>query len=326
LYIYAETAFHHEGDKDYLLKLVDEAKKSGVHGIKFQVLTDLDSFASTQHSAYKDIKSWIFSIQDWRDVFRYASRLGLDIVFMPLDAQSFSLLNDFKVAFIEIHSVMFYDSEVLNKLEESDTPLIFGVGGRTLGEIEAIVERFSCRDITLMVGFQSFPTRLKDVDMRKIQFLENNYRQCKIGYADHSSYDDVMSIKSSEYAYILGARVFEKHITVSEGKERIDFQSAVGSEKIMEMIKALDYLNKILPDQKGKLSFKMTDQEREYRARQKMPVAKYRLKAGCVIRENDLIMKVIDQKNKIDEMNLLVNRVLVQEVQKDSPFSLEDLE
>ena len=41
-YLYAETAFHHAGNKEYLFKLIDEVKKSGAKGIKFQVLIELN--------------------------------------------------------------------------------------------------------------------------------------------------------------------------------------------------------------------------------------------------------------------------------------------
>jgi sialic acid synthase SpsE len=52
-----------------------------------------------------------------------------------------------------------------------------------------------------------------------------------------------MCITSNEYAYILGARVFEKHIALEEG---VDFQSAVSSNKIETIKKRLDYLELIL--------------------------------------------------------------------------------
>ena len=37
MFIYAETALHHEGNFDYLLKLIDCAEESGASGVKFQV-------------------------------------------------------------------------------------------------------------------------------------------------------------------------------------------------------------------------------------------------------------------------------------------------
>ena len=46
VYIYAETAFHHQGELDYMLKLIDMADESHVNGIKFQVLLDFDYLIS----------------------------------------------------------------------------------------------------------------------------------------------------------------------------------------------------------------------------------------------------------------------------------------
>ena len=88
-YLYAETAFHHEGDFNYLLRLVDAAVSAGCHGIKFQVLIDIDEFMSSHHDSYNKSREWLFTYQQWTEVLSYAQDQGLDIVLMPLDTSAF---------------------------------------------------------------------------------------------------------------------------------------------------------------------------------------------------------------------------------------------
>ena len=322
-YIYAETAFHHEGDKDYLIQLVNEAKKSGVNGVKFQVLIELNDFMSSKHSAFTQAKDWILTLEEWNDVFKYTQTLGLDIILMPLDIRAFELSVLFDIKQIEIHSVSFKDKKLLSKLEENTIPLILGIGGRTLEEIDGVVKRYKDREITLMVGFQSYPSELEDIKLGRIKELARMYPKCTIGYADHSSYNNEMAIVSNEYAYILGARTFEKHIALEEGKERIDFQSAVSAEKILTIKKRLDFLDKLLNLDKNDL-FVMNEKEVNYRNRQKLPVTKYDLGVNHVISENDLELKMLDTEVSIVDIEALIGRTLYNKVQSDSSFTEKD--
>jgi N,N'-diacetyllegionaminate synthase len=324
MYIYVETAFHHEGDKSYLFKLIEAAKESEVNGVKFQVLINLDEFMSSRHSAYTQAKTWILSIEDWREVFAYTQALGLELIIMPLDIAAFAFVSEFNVRFLEIHSVSFNDTELLLELEKYKTPLILGTGGRTQEEIDAMVKRFSNRDIILMIGFQSYPSKLVDVSIGKIKQFKNLYQNCLIGYADHSSFDDPMAITSNEYAYILGARIFEKHITINEGCDRIDFQSAVSSIKIKKIKKNLSYLESLKLEDSGVLS-SMNDKESVYRSRQKAPVANKDLNAGIKIIGKDFDLKMIDADDKIEEIKTMIGKKLKNIVLLDNPVSRSDI-
>lgn len=322
-YIYAETAFHHEGNKDYLIKLIDEAKKSGVDGVKFQVLIELVEFMSSKHSAFTQAKDWTLSMQEWKEVFEYTEKLGLDIILMPLDTMAFELSKLFEIKHIEIHSVSFKDKKLLSLLDKNTTPLILGIGGRTLEEIGDAVTTYKDRDLTLMVGFQSYPSKLEDIKIGRIKELINIYPNCTIGYADHTSYDNEMAITSNEYAYILGARTFEKHIALEEGKERIDFQSAVSAEKILTIKTKLEFLDKLLSMDKNNL-FEMNEKEVNYRNRQKLPVAKHNLEIGQTITENDFELKMIDSENSVEDIGILLGKKLKSNVSVDSPFVEKD--
>ncbi len=324
MYLFSETAFHHEGDKEYLLKLVDASKEAGVNGVKFQVLINLDEFMSSRHSAYAQAKTWILSIEDWREVFTYTQGLGLELIIMPLDIEAFSLVSEFNVRFLEIHSVSFNDAKLFLELEKYKIPLILGCGGRTEKEINKMIKRFSDRDIVLMVGFQSFPTELVDVNIGKIKQFKFFYQNCTIGYADHSSFNDPMAITSNEYAYILGARIFEKHITINEGCDRIDSQSAVSSVKIKKIKKNLLYLEKLkLEDSEGLAS--MNDKETVYRSRQKTPVANKDLNIGVKITKKDFDLKMIDVEDKIEEMEVMIGKNLKNIILLDNPVSKGDI-
>ena len=80
-----------------------------------------------------------------------------------------------------------------------------------------------------MVGIQAFPSTLGDVKLERITYFARKYPGITIGYADHSSYSDQMSKTSNEYAFILGARLFENILPLKKVK-RTDWQSALSTE------------------------------------------------------------------------------------------------
>lgn len=322
-YLYAETAFHHEGDKAYLLKLIDEAKSAGCHGAKFQVLIDIDEFMSSKHSAYEQVKKWTFSFDDWIEILTYTKKLCLDIVLMPLDLKSLKLLDLFQIRYIEIHSVSFNDMALISAIKEVNTPLIFGIGGRTKEEIDAAVNNNKGREIVLMVGFQSFPSKLEDIKLEKIALLLEEYPSCKVGYADHSAYDDEMAILSNDYAYILGARIFEKHIAIDEGVERIDWQSAVSGNKIKKIGERLSFLSNVFNKTNDQL-YEIVGKEKTYRDRQKVPVALCEITPGSVITADLIGLKMSSESDVVDSFETVLGKKLMTKKERDQAFSIGD--
>ena len=280
-FLYAETAFHHEGDYSYLKSLVDTAANAGCKGVKFKILIDLDDFLSRRHPDYNKVKKWILSENRWEEVLEYAHSKHMRIVAMPCDVAAVQMIEKlpFAIDFYDIHSVSFYDSKLLEAIRVIGKPIILSVGGRTLEEISLAKEYFEEQISVLMVGFQAFPSDLKDVKLQKIAFLKQLFPDYLIGYADHTSYDSEYAIKSLEYGYILGARVFEKHITCAVGKHRVDYESAVGAEKFKEIEGKLGYLEKLFSDSLS-VSIELSENEIKYRNRQKVLVANKDIMVG----------------------------------------------
>jgi len=318
-YLYTETAFHHEGDLDYLKNLILASKESGVNGVKFQVLTNPNDFISKKHSSYQVLSSYCFSKSIWKEILKYTESLELDIIMMPLNIEALELCNDFSIKYLEIHSVSFRDKKLHGKVKETNIDLILGVGGRYQSEINALLKYYEDQVKVLMIGFQAFPSELSEIKLGKIGYLKKMYPDLIIGYADHSAYDNEYAIKSNEYAYILGAEIFEKHITLMEGESRVDSASAVSKSKISKIKNRLNVIRDNILISKKEI-FKLSDSEENYRQRELKIVAAAQLKEGDVIEESSIDLKMIDDEFAIKDPSLLIGKKCTRDIEFDEPI------
>lgn len=317
-YVYAETAFHHEGDEAYLVALIRSAADSGVQGIKFQVCVDFNALISTAHPAYSTLSKYVFSAEQWRKAIDLARSLNLDVIVMPLDVESVRLAQERidAVKYIELHSVAFNDQDLKDACRSSAIPLIIGAGGRTLDEIIDIKQYFGEQLKVVMTGFQAYPSKIADAKLLRIAELKRMFSDMIIGYADHSKYDDRWAVDSNAIAYTLGARMFEKHITLDEGEERVDYESAIGKAKMQEIVTQLRELEFVLNMSQD--SFEMTEAEVGYRNRQKVAVAAHELRAGHVLREEDISLKMAGRFDGFFKKQDLIGRSLKVDIHQDN--------
>ena len=302
-YLYAETAFAHEGDKEYLFKLIDEAAKYHADGIKFQILLDPMESYTAEVLGSIPIKQWIFSKVEWEEIIIYAKKeKNLDVILLPIDfeAVKFCQENIELYNFLELHSINFNHKWILEEMNFINKPLILGIGGRTLGDIEYVLTKlnkaFEEKRIILMHGFQSFPTKKENLKLEKIKKVRDFFG-VTTGYADHTSFseDDIPLI---QFAYLNGARVFEKHIVLNSGEKRTDYQAAVSPRHLEEIRKNLEDLILI---QGGENALVLSDCEIKYRNREKKIVALDMVYAGEKLTRENIGFKVTDQTSILEQ-------------------------
>lgn len=326
-YLYAETAFIHDGNKEYLIKLVDEAIKAKCDGIKFQILIENENANNTNLSNFNDIYKWIFTPDTWLHVITLAKQKNLEVTVLPIDVKAVQFCKEHiqYVDAIEIHSACFNDYFTLKELSTmSDIPIMLGVGGRTSDEIDYTLDMLKSNNhLILMYGFQSFPTKIEDLNLSKIQKYKEKYG-LPVGYADHTRYDDEFGDNLVEYAYVMGARIFEKHITLHKGKKRVDYESAV---EYTDIIKLRERLNTLITALGKEDISVLNEAELKYKKREKQLVYIKDLKAGETITYDCLGFKVSAHPSDFEQKDIqkVVGRKVAKDVKKNSVVKVEDI-
>lgn len=327
-YIYAETSFIHEGVQDYLIKLIDGAKKAQCDGIKFQILIDKDDSYNINTEIYHKLDNWCFDRKTWLDIVKYAKNMDLDVIVLPLDLQAiqFCKTNIRYIDCIEVHSVCFNDHFMLKELAEmADIPIILGIGGRTLDEIDYALDILSFnKNLILMYGFQSFPTKIENINLSKVKKYGKLY-DLPIGYADHTKFNDEYGDTLFEYSYLMDARIFEKHITLKKGETRVDYESAVEYKDILRIRQKLNKLIKVIGEDSR---FSLNDKEIEYKNREKQLVYSKEIKAGEEITYSCLGFKICSEKSDFEQKDIakIVGCKATKDLEKDKVVRFADTE
>jgi sialic acid synthase SpsE len=235
-YIIAETAYNHEGDIKYLYKMIDEIASLKLNAVKFHLLLNLDSYMKKSHPLYQKMRQWMFTENQWNEIFSFATKKKLDIVALCDDIESIQYIvsKKKKISSLELHATSINDYFMLAEAAKFDGQIILGIGGSSISDISYAVDflrHHGKQDILLMYGFQSYPTDYADINLAKMHAIYDLFR-LPVGYADHTGFDDPNNTVISIAAALMGFPVLEKHYTPDPGKERIDYHAAVGKKQM----------------------------------------------------------------------------------------------
>jgi len=321
----AETAWHHEGDYTFMVDLVSQlCETAATDVVKMHITLDLDEYMSRDHEAYETLKNWLFSAEQWETLFNIVQASGKELMLLLNDKAAIKFAAQFNPKLIELHSVFLnvprLQQAILTHID-SETKVVIGVGGCTLQEIDRAVEAFSQRETILMFGFQNYPTKNADVNLKKIRKTQSLYVKNNFGYADHTAWNEENNELITLLVSANGMDYIEKHVTIEYGKERCDYSAAISIEMFEALADNVKLLDNIIGD--GSISLNSGEQNYSQYGPMKMAaIAAKNINQGVKISLDDLYFCRTAQTTDLSQIELLDNlqHTLQQDINKDTPF------
>jgi sialic acid synthase SpsE len=331
-YLIGETAFHHQGEKEYLKKLILAAADLELDAIKFHLLFDVGDYFVQEHPAFETLKAWTFSAAEWQELFNLANDKQLDIIALCNDVASLEWINKeckTPVKAIELHATGINDIFLLNEAACFSNTVILGVGGSTLDQLDFainLLKNQNKNDIFLMYGFQNYPTDYKDINFRKINLIQNLFG-LPVGYADHTDPKDENNELITVSAILKGVNVLEKHFTLDVEEKRIDSQAAVSIERM----KKIKELSEVMFLANGKGGLEMSNAEKKYGnigPMKKAIVARKKIPANKIIALEDIAYKRTEQSSYLEQSDItsLIGSKSILEINKDEVIDYSNIE
>jgi len=325
-YVIAEIASAHEGDVSLAKRMAASAAQTGADAVKLQIFRR-DALIATVHPKFASFGEIELQPDEWREVIAVVAEADVDLIVEVYDeasldlAETTSSVDAYKFPTSDIANL-----EFLRRVAGTGKPIYIGMGGATLDEVRRAVEvarNARGGQVTLVHGFQAYPTRIIDADLGRIAVLKREF-DLPVCYADHTD------AETHEYARALpalalafGATSIEKHFTDDRGRKGRDHYSALQPEEFRDFVAYLAQAS----DAFGAGSDTLSDAERLYRQQMKRnAVAAETLPAGTVLKAGHIAYKRTNAEGVGPaDGGILIGKRLAVEKRRDEPLTGADL-
>ncbi len=332
-YVIAEIGNNHQGDLEKAKALVHAAKECGADAVKFQKRDNRRLFTRAYYDSPYDNENSYGSTygehrealelakSDWFELGRYSREEGVAFVSAAFDEPSADLMADLDVDAFKFASGDLLNVPFLRYVADKGKPMFLSTGGGTLEDIDRAVEAILARNERLCVLHctAAYPADVEDLNLSVIATLGERYPELVIGLSDHHN-----GIAMAPVAFMLGARVFEKHFTLNHAWKGTDHAYSLMPDGMRRFVRDLHRVPVALGDG---VKRRLESEERPLEKMGKKLVATRDLPVDHVLAEGDLIAKSpADGGLPPYEIERLLGRRLVRPLSFEQDITLEDVE
>lgn len=329
-YVIAEIGHNHQGDVEQCKKLFVAAKESGAHAVKLQKRDNRSLFTrvmyaspySSEH-AFGDTygahrEALEFGRDEYIELKNYAAQIGITFFSTAFDMPSADFLADLDMPAYKLASGDLKSIPLLRHIAAIGKPMILSTGGGTMDDVRRAYDTVMPinQQLCIMQCTAGYPPEFSELNLRVIETFREEFPDIVIGFSSHDS-----GIAMPLIAYMLGARMVEKHFTLNrtmKGSDHAFSLEPIGLRKLVRdlnrTVDALgDGVKRTYPSE-AKPLFKMA----------KKLVAARDLPAGTVLTKADIIMKTPNDGISPLHYDDLVGKRLMSPMKADEAFKLEN--
>ena len=294
-FLIAEMSGNHNQDLGRALAIIEAAKESGADAIKLQTYTadtiTMDCrnqyFATQKGSLWEgrtlyDLYQEAHTPWEWHEkLFQKAEECGLICFSSPFDKTAVDFLEKLNAPAYKIASYEINDIPLIRRAAQTGKPLIMSTGIASLSDIELALR--ACReegnqDVILLKCTSAYPAPYSEMNLRVIPHMAETF-QCITGLSDHS-YGTEVAVASAA----LGAKVVEKHLTLSRKDGGVDSDFSIEPEEFALMAKQIRNVEAAL----GTVTYKLTEKQKESKRYSRSLFAAEDIREGGTFSESNI--------------------------------------
>jgi N-acetylneuraminate synthase/sialic acid synthase len=330
-YIIAEVGHNHQGDLEKCKELFRVAKDCGVDAVKLQKRDNRTLYTRAMYEKPYDNENSFGATygehrealelgrDEYQELQRYARQLGITFFATVFDVPSADFAARLDMPAFKIASGDLKTIPLLRHVSGFGKPVIVSTGGATMDDIarahDAIAPINS--QISFLQCTAAYPASPEELNLKVITTLRAKYPDLVIGLSDHEN-----GIAMAVGAYVLGARIVEKHFTLNhtwKGTDHVFSLEPIGMRKLVRDLRRIREslgtgVKCPMPSERGPL-VKMG----------KKLVAERALGAGHVLTAADVAMKSPGDGLPPYLLDQVLGRTLTKPLQPDDPITFEIL-
>ncbi len=330
--VIAEVGQNHQGDLETAKSYIRIFAHEGADVIKFQTRNNKYLFSkdalekkydnpNSFGESYGEHREALELKNEWLDILREECRKH-NVKFMstPFDEPSLELLVEKKVDILKVASFDVGNTPFLERIASKKIPTVLSIGGGQTDQIASSVKVFEDygTELSVLHCVSEYPCEFNRLGLDNIKKLKSSFPQHTIGLSDHFN-----GILSGPVAYLEGARVFEKHVTLNRAWKGSDHSFALEASGFRKFVRDINRVKSMFKEKsKDELG-----KEPVFQKLGKSLVSYCDIKKGEEITRAKLSGKIFKQTYiPVRQAESLIGRIACNDIKKDEPLQFTDFE
>ncbi|MBN1041187.1 pseudaminic acid synthase [Clostridium botulinum] len=329
-FIIAEMSANHLQNFENAVKLIKAVKDAGADAIKLQTYTpdtitidcDNEYFqinqntiwdGTTLHKLYRKA----YTPWEWQPKLKkIAEEEGLICFSSPFDTTSVDFLGKMDVPAYKIASFEINDIPLIEYVASKGKPIIISTGIATISEIHEAInacKKVNNNQIILLKCTSAYPSPMEDMNLKTIPNISETFNVVS-GISDHT-----LGIEVPIASIALGAKVIEKHVTLSRADGGPDAQFSLEPHELKNMVTSVRNIEKAL----GQVTYELTEKQMKSREHSRSLFIVKDIKKGETFTEDNVksIRPGFGLKPKY--INNVIGKVSNIDIEKGTPMEWE---
>ncbi len=230
-YVIAEIGHNHQGNIETCKEMFRSAVQCGADAVKLQKRDNRALFTSEMYdSPYNSENAYAptygthrealeFNKDQYVELKDYAEEIGIDFFSTAFDRPSADLLEEIGISAYKIASGDLTNTPLLKHVASFGKPMIISTGGATMEDVQRAYDaiRPINANFCILQCTSGYPSPYEELNLRVIETFTKAFPDVVIGFSGHDA-----GIAMPLVAYMLGARVVEKHFTLNRAWKGTD--------------------------------------------------------------------------------------------------------
>jgi sialic acid synthase len=331
-FIIAEVGQNHQGSLDNALEYIRLFASAGADAVKFQtrnnkILFSADAYEAPYNSenafaeTYGAHREMLELKPEWLPTIKSeCEEQGVHFMSTPFDEPSLDLLVDVGVDIIKIASFDLGNLPLIDRIGRAGKPVVISIGGGKSAQIRTSVELLLKHGVEVAVlhCVSEYPCEFNRLGLDNIETLTAEFPTCAIGSSDHFN-----GTLSGPIAYMKGARVFEKHVTLNRSWKGTDHSFALEPEGFRKFARDIRRVKHMMPPKPAE----ELGNEQVFKKLGKSLIAARPIKAGDDIGLDALSGRIFrTQYIPVRESNQVIGRRAARDIAMGDPIQPSDLD
>ncbi len=330
-YVIAEIGHNHQGDVEKAKEMFQMAKWCGVDAVKLQKRNNRALYTDELYNAPYEYENSFgdtygkhrqaleFGLDEYRELQAYAKEIDVTLFATPFDFESVDFPADLDMPAFKIASGDLKNTPLQKHIAGFGKPVFLSTGGGSLDDVQRAYDAIMPINphLCILQCTASYPAQYEDLNLRVITRYQEQFPDVVIGLSDHEN-----GIAMALVAYMLGARVIEKHFTLNhtwKGTDHAFSLEPIGMRKLVRDLRrvplALGSDEKVPLECESKPLLKMS----------KKLVAAHPLTTGHVLAREDVAIRSPGNGLPPYELDSVAGRELTRDLETDEDITFEIL-